>query len=1025
MKRNNQIRIEENFNNNWLWFPCNMVNGMEPNLNEYSAKKVDVPHSNHMLELFDIKPSNWQFISWYRKHFFLNNEFAEKKVFIQFEGAGQLNKVYVNGSFAGESQGHFTQFRFDITEFLNFGDKENIIAIQVDNTEHQELPPTKKDFYYFGGIHRNVKLIITDPIYIEDVFYWTEKTENSIELKTTVKLVNSFAEKQNASIKLTLNNHLHETIAFESREIFLEGKSDVKLSISTVLDNPRLWTLDDPYLHKLTISVCSEQATEDCYSLNAGLRWVHFDPAGTENARFYLNDQAIRLWGMNRHEQFPYIGNAAPDSFHQRDARVLKSMGSNVVRTAHYPHSPAFLDECDRIGLLVEGENLGWQSIGDDGWKAAYEKQLETMIIRDRNHPSIFAWGVCVNEALEDLEWNRKLNAMSKKLDPTRATVNETCYRQEHVTDVYSLHDYLGDDKFKHGGDGMVPPYYQPWIVGEVNNVLGANFIIPNDNESRKLKMLEKDCLKLDILWGNPKVAGIYRWDAFGFLTPNGHHKWLAYMYQACGGIKQVGNVIHILNEWKSDSPSIVYVASNCDEVELFIDSDSLEKIKPNAFIKLEQGLFKWTDVTFIPGSKLIAKGYRNGTVVCETKRYAAAYDNSERLLLESQTGPTIKTRSDMAWVQITALDKNSQHSPYEDGNVLVELNGHGELVCKHNPMPLYDGQNAFYIKSDQVGKVNLTAKLDTGLSVNNNCTGSGINEFEYCPAGHWTYEKLHESYMGDVTVLNELRSAGDYVLFRFIGVQVLLYGSKRSNFGISAVSIDEGSEVDVNCYTTEEKERHNMMVYRSPMLKYGYHTLKIRVKMEKAPESKGYVFNVDRVKVLSGNYDCLSNELEIKVEEQPETLINTDYRRKMNSEKLAAPYVWNRVDIENQLISFYGKWKKESTTESFANLWAVAMNEPTVYTSEKEAYLQFNFTGTALKIFGQRSPVGGLAELIIDDNCIDVINFYNKIEQKRVEVYSIDGLKNEEHSLRIVVKGVKTGISSGCVVNLDSIVYH
>jgi beta-galactosidase len=895
----NSNREVLNFNTNWKWFNYDVVNGQDPALNESGAQDVSLPHSNAILDLFDVDPSEWRYISWYRRHFSLSSTYNGRRVFVEFQGAGQVNQVYVNGSFVGESKGHFTSFKFDITDYITYGNYDNVIAVRVDNTAHTELPPTGGDFYYFGGIHRDVKMIITDSLYVEDAFVWTEKNGTGIDVKAKVKVVNKYAASQSCTVTTNLvdaGNNVTASSTSQTQNI--AANSSYEFTLTQYVANPHLWTLADPYLHTVRTQVQKGLTYVDDHSVTTGLRWVRFDPKGTNDAKFYLNDQPLRLFGVNRHEQYPYVGNAGANRFHRRDAQILKyEAGCNVIRTSHYPVDPEFLDECDKIGLLVEEENFGWGTIGDAAWKAAFETQLQTMIMRDRNHPAIFMWSVCVNEGpLDQGAWDNGLHSIAKGLDPTRPTGDETNKNKEFVTDVYCYHDY--------SGDGIITPYNQPWVVGEWNNALGTNFVVPNDNETRKINMLEKDTLKLNNLWASTKVAGVYRWDSFGYLTPQNvepigsygafknvaeyrcsgmfgryrEPRWLAYMYQSQAEPSQVGEVVQILSEWKSDSSSTVYVASNCEQVELFKGATSLGKISPNAYTSLAHGLFKWTGVTWSAGSTLVAKGYRSGAVVVQSTRYASSYGGGSSLVLTSKTGNSITADgSDLAWIEAKINDSNGQRCFYEDGNLFINsLTGPGDRISKTNPIQMTDGLSVFLIKSklNQTGTVRCQAQVDLGVSVNDSVTGTGQNQFEFSPAGNWSRSNTSQCYNGDETWSNTSRTSNDYCQVRFTGVQIRLYGTKAPNYGKAAISIDGGAETTIDCYALQDRRRENLLLYTSPFLAYGAHTLKVRVKLEKHTDSTGYCINVDRVKVMDGTYDLTSSEITINSNSMTDVIV-------------------------------------------------------------------------------------------------------------------------------------------------------
>lgn len=907
-----------NFNTNWTWFDYDVENGQDPALKANDGQDICLPHSVVLFDLFDIDPEDWRKITWYRRDFRLSEEYSARRVVVNFQGAGQVNRVYVNGALAGEHVGVYTSFDIDITDHVKFGDADNVIAVQVDSGEHRELPPTGSDFHYFGGLHRDVSMTIVDPLRVDYSYVWTEPAEKGVVVKAKVRVINDYPKPHSVDVVTKL-------IDAEGNEISVVAKKTRKIRnnfatvyyFEHVIEEPHLWSLNDPYLHQFVTEVSAWKQLVDREVVSTGLRWISSDPKNSDNARIRLNGEVVRLFGLNRHEQYPYLGNAGPNRYHRRDAEILKyQTGCNVVRTSHYTNDPDFLSACDRVGILVIAENLGWGSAGDADWRDAYKKQLRAMILRDRNHPSIAIWSIMINEGPSNLlDWEDGLNEMVKGLDPTRLTADHTNRNKgEFITDVYHRHCYTPD--------GMITPTYQPWVFGEFNNRLGSNFIVPGDNESRKVRMLLKDGIKSNLMWGNSRVAGIVRWDAFGYLTPNNiepygsgpsfknlaeyrnsgvygcyrNPRYLAYWWQAQASPEQSGEMVKVLCEWKSDSSSTVYVASNGEQVELLLNDASVGKIEPNVYADMNRGLFMFEGVEWTPKSRLTAKSWRGGKVVAEDIRYASSYEGQEaKLVLASKTGDSIVADgSDMAWIEASIVDANGQVCDYADANLTItSLDGPARAIHKVKPIQLpnppanagermiqmTDGLGVFHLQSqlNKTGAINVAAAVDLGVSFDD-----GDAAITYVPAENWVAAEQPEAFGGGVHYSGPKRTEKDHILVNFTGEQIRLYGGKASNFGTMAVSIDGGEEVDINCYTSPDRHRQNILLYTSPVLPVGKHQLKIRVtntqtkggrspkgsKGSKGAKSdKGASFNIDRVKVMDGKADLKSDALTIQAE--------------------------------------------------------------------------------------------------------------------------------------------------------------
>jgi len=905
-----------NFNTGWKWIDSDVEGGESVGLDESGALDVSLPHSTVLLDLFKVNPEEWRKVTWYRRHFSLPAEHKGRRVNVLFQGAGQVNTVYVNGMRVGEAKGYFTPFDFDIQDHVKFGGADNVIAVRVDSTEHPEMPPTGSDFHYFGGIHRDAIMTICDAVNVDDAFVWTEPADKGVRLNARVCVINGSEKPRSVQLSTSLLDADEKSVSSTSAGAvtIAPGKTHC-FELTHAIENPHLWSLNDPYLHEFVSRVRVDGDVVDEHKVTTGLRWVTADPQNTEGARIYLNGKKVRLFGVNRHEQYPYIGNAGPNRYHRRDAHLIKyGAGCDLVRTSHYTNDPDFIDECDRVGLLVVAENMGWQTVKDDYWKQVYEETLAEMVRRYRNHPSIIMWSVIVNEGPPNLlDWERKLNTMVKEIDPTRLTADHTNKNKaEFITDVWNRHCYTPDGK-------IIDVVYQPCVVGEFNNRLGSNFVVPNDNESRKLNMILQDGIKANLLWGNPKIAGIIRWDAFGYITPNNaeeygrcnqhknfgeyrnsgiygcyrNRRYLADWWQAQAKPEQVGDVVHILTEWKRDSSSTVYVASNADEVELFRGDKSFGRIKPNLYTDMRQGLFQFDDVKWWRGSKLIAKAFRGGKVVAETVRYATSYGNETKLELTSKTGDAIVADgSDMAWIEARILDKNGQVSDYADANLTITtLDGPATAIHKTTPIQfqnppedsgldsiqMTDGYGVFHLRSrlGQPGSIKVVAEADVGVSVDNN-QKNGPAKISYYPKEAWKVVKRPEAYGGYVRMVQGKKEWKCRVEIRFTGEQIRLYGGRAYEFGNALVTIDGGHERMIDVCTEATKRRENMLLYTSPKLPAGEHVMTITPKFRKKWDEKkihkkaqgpntSFGFSLDRVKIMDGKADLKSDPIVIR----------------------------------------------------------------------------------------------------------------------------------------------------------------
>lgn len=389
---------------------------------EGTATAVRLPHNPSELNIHYGDSDAYQMVCGYRRLLHIDTALAGKRLFLQFDGAGHIATIYVNGQEVDQHAGGYTAFRVEITEFVTPGE-DALIAVQLDTSENTALPPFGSNlrFLTYGGLYREVWLDVREQCYIENIFV------HSPNDKTVHVEVDSIGAGMCQLEILDADGAIVST---------KEGHTPLDLP----LENAHLWSVDDPYRYSLRCTLLGKGRQKmDVQEVKFGVRTVEF----RKNA-FYLNGKKTFLRGLNRHQCYPYMGYAAPERLQREDARILKQeLGCTAVRTSHYPQSQYFLDECDRLGLLVFAEIPGWQSIGNDGWKKRLCNATQEMILQNRNHPSIVLWGVRVSDSKDDDALYLRTNALAHELDPSRPTSGVRSITKSHQKeDVYAYNDY-------------------------------------------------------------------------------------------------------------------------------------------------------------------------------------------------------------------------------------------------------------------------------------------------------------------------------------------------------------------------------------------------------------------------------------------------------------------------------------------------------------------------------------------------------------------------------------------------------
>jgi beta-galactosidase len=395
---------------------------------EFDDSNWDLVSLPHTMEVFPADLTGFsergRNLGWYRRTVNVPQDWLQKKVFLHFQGAMQTTRLLVNGAYVGEyAVSGYDSFDFEITPHLHAG--ANLIAVRVDNTVNPDIPPDGQwmDFILFGGLYRDVNLVVTDPMHL--TFPW-EAPQAGVRLTlpevsaagAVLQAESTVRNASAASRTCTLLTEVRDrdgalvTSMTDNRPI-AAGSEATFLQRSPEIPSPHLWSPDDPYLYRVSSIVRDDHGEVDRITTRLGVRWVRFDP----KQGFFLNGLHLKLVGTNRHQTWPFIGNAVPNGLHRRDAEQIKSLGVNWVRLSHYPHDPDFLDQLDELGLMALEEGPTWMNPGNARWLDNLEKSFRAMIRRDRNHPCIIVWNACINHG----PGNPVLARAAAEEDPSRA----------------------------------------------------------------------------------------------------------------------------------------------------------------------------------------------------------------------------------------------------------------------------------------------------------------------------------------------------------------------------------------------------------------------------------------------------------------------------------------------------------------------------------------------------------------------------------------------------------------------------
>jgi len=538
-------RVVLPINRRWRYSPKTRAVAHERAFDDNGFARVTIPHTNVRLPWHSFDDKDYEFISIYRRHFRLPAGARGRRVFVDFEGVMTASTVWLNGVRLGEYKGGFTPFSFDLTQHIDW-DGDNVLAVEVDSTERADIPPFgyEIDYLTFGGIYREVQLRLVSPTYIENIFAQTiDVLSAEPKLQVRCDLVSEKPLDAGWSIEVALFDGERQLANVVQP---LAAGTDVSKTGDLVylehLGRIELWDLKSPKLYRVEVKLRKDNRVVDGDSRRIGFREAKFTPQG-----FSLNGKIIKLRGLDRHQTFPWVGQAMPGRVQRQDAIILRNnLKCNIVRTSHYPQSRHFLDACDEIGLLVLEEIPGWQHIGDQSWQDISVDNVDRMIKRDWNHPSIILWGVRINESQDNHNFYVRTNALAHKLDPTRQTGGiRYLYDSELLEDVFTMNDF---------GFPLRAPNHPLYLNTEfVGHTYPTKTI---DNIERLREHTIRHARVHDQLASNPQYAGGIGWCAFDYNTHSNFGSGDRICYHG------------VTDNWREPKPAAGFYRSQCDPEE-------------------------------------------------------------------------------------------------------------------------------------------------------------------------------------------------------------------------------------------------------------------------------------------------------------------------------------------------------------------------------------------------------------------------------------------------------------------------
>jgi len=740
-----------NFNIGWRFFKGD-VKGAEST--DFDDSKWDVVNTPHGLELVSTQASgcnNYQGVAWYRKKFTLKNNLKGKVLKLHFEGIMGKSKVWLNGELLGEHFGGYLPFIVDLSGKIKAG-KEYVLSIAADNSDDGTYAPGKPqkrlDFTYFGGVYRDVWMVVTNKVYVTHpneaskisgggIFTHIKNISGSKAIiYTKVDIQNDANKGEVTTVKFILKNKEHKIVLEKEKQINLQANNSGVTDIEFEVINPDLWTPQSPDLYRLEVLVFNKKGKViDGVATRVGIRTIDF--RGKDG--FFLNNKPYqgKLVGANKHQDYAVVGNAVSNNALWRDIKILKEGGCDIIRASHYPLDPASMEACDELGMFCIVAIPGWHYWSN---KPIFERRvnqnIRDMVRRDRNHASVIMWEPILNETHYPASFAIRAHEIVHEEYPYQGafTACDSHAPGQEVYDVSFGHpftndffnnvqddtpenrkklqmDYAKEDRcvftreFGSCVDDWTSQNTPSRVVrdwGERPQLVQAKHYANPDYVFTSWETLY-DAPKQHIggsVWHSFDHQRGYHPDSFwggiadGFRQP----KYSYYMFASQRDVSEKNKpMIFIANEMTPFSEPDVTVFTNCEEVRLIIhEKDTLVQKVTDMKLKMPhpavifKDVFNFIDVKNLHSQKkkhqvsLIAEGLIDGKVVATYKRMPATRPAKIVISIEDNKNSLVANGSDFVRVIASVCDENGNIKRLNESEILFEIEGEGELMGDH-----------------------------------------------------------------------------------------------------------------------------------------------------------------------------------------------------------------------------------------------------------------------------------------------------------------------------------------------------
>jgi beta-galactosidase len=748
-----------NFNVGWKFYRGSFSGAEAKTCNDKNWDIVSLPHTVQLLPEAASGGKNYQGAAWYRKYFHLDNSFVGKKIWLHFEAIMGKAKIYVNGKLITEHLGGFLPIIINLSDAGVVANSDCEISVCADNSDDPTFPPGKPqaemDFCYMGGIYRDCWLYTTSDVHITDANYasteagggvfvsydYVNKSEALVRVKTQVK--NEGKTDRTIVVKNDLSDiDGNSTVKAKAESsVMLKAGESKEVEQEIKVSNPVLWHPDHPNLQRLTTSVSINNKVVDAISNNIGIRSIEFVP----NLGLSINGEIFKekLLGVNRHQDYGYIGMALTNNLHYSDVKKMRDAGVRIIRSAHYPQDPAFMDACDQLGMFIIVATPGWQFWNDNG---TFEKlvltDIKNMVRRDRNHPSVLMWEPILNETHFPADFARKAYETVHSEYPAKgcyAACDEISKGSEMYDVLYAgpkdaaAYQKLNKCCFTREFGDCVDDWYSHNSYSRVERGWSEQGLIFQAQHYAKKNY--EGSLTIDQIFKAPAAhIGGALWHSFdhqrgyhpdpfygGIMDEFRQPKYSYYMFQSQRDASQKlsfadsGPMIFIANAMTPISPSDVVVYTNCDSVRLVVvkRKEKADK-KFNVRTEVVEKNF-YTDTLYQPvvnnvaglpnepvtfknafdfvtiralfranladSAQMIAEGIINGKVVARQVQMPSKRSDLLKLRIDNAWYQPVANGSDIVQLVVSITDTRGYVKQLANDQVEFKVQGEGEII--------------------------------------------------------------------------------------------------------------------------------------------------------------------------------------------------------------------------------------------------------------------------------------------------------------------------------------------------------